>query len=105
MRSRAEGTGGTEPRRQSAGTIQPIAGRRAEGPSPRSAFREGREGSVLTNFPAATLPDLDDSILFVELEGGHVGFWLSTYSLDDETVRELQTALDARVEQALGADA
>ena len=51
---------------------------------------------------AAALPDLDDAILFVELEGKHVGFWLSTYTLDEPEVAALQTALDARVEEALG---
>ena len=53
---------------------------------------------------AAALPDLDNAILFVELEGKHVGFWLSTYSLDEETVTGLQAALDARVEEALGGE-
>lgn len=51
---------------------------------------------------AATLPDLDDAVLFVELEGRHVGVWLSTYGVDDPRVQELQTALDQRVEAALG---
>lgn len=50
---------------------------------------------------AATLPDLDDSVFFVELEGRHIGFWLSTYRVDDERVRDLQEALDARIEEAL----
>jgi uncharacterized protein YndB with AHSA1/START domain len=51
---------------------------------------------------AATLPDLDDSILFVELEGGHIGFWLSTYDMEADRVAELQSALDERIEVALG---
>jgi uncharacterized protein YndB with AHSA1/START domain len=51
---------------------------------------------------AATLPDLDDSVFFVELEGSHIGFWLSTYGVDDDRVAELQQALDERVEGALG---
>ena len=53
---------------------------------------------------AATLPDLDDSIFFVELEGTHVGLWLSTYGMEDERVEELQRALDARIETAFGAN-
>lgn len=52
---------------------------------------------------ACTIPDLDDSILFVEFEGRHIGFWLSTYGLENERVTALQAALDARVEDALGA--
>ena len=38
----------------------------------------------------------------VELEGKHVGFWLSTYGLDDARVERLQAALDERTELALG---
>ena len=51
---------------------------------------------------AAVLPELDNGVLFVELEGKNVGFWLSTYSLDAGAVAELQSALDTRVEAALG---
>ena len=54
---------------------------------------------------AAALPDLDDAILFVELEGKHVGFWLSTYTQGESEVDALQAALEARVEQALGGQA
>ena len=50
----------------------------------------------------ATLAELDDSILFVELEGKHVGFWLSTYDMDESRVDALQAALNSRVEVALG---
>jgi uncharacterized protein YndB with AHSA1/START domain len=50
---------------------------------------------------AGTLPDLDQSILFVELEGHHVGFWLSTYDMDEARTTALQKALDSRVEAAL----
>ena len=49
----------------------------------------------------ATLPDLDDSILFIEIEGRHVGVWLSTYDMREERTAALQEALDARVEAAL----
>lgn len=51
---------------------------------------------------AATIPELDDSLFFVEVEGPHVGFWLSTYGMDDDRVEALQAALDARTEKALG---
>ena len=50
---------------------------------------------------AATLPDLDDSVFFVELEGRHIGFWLSTYGVDESRVNELQGVLDSRIEVAL----
>lgn len=51
---------------------------------------------------AARIPDLDDSLLFIELEGTnpsefHAGFWLSTYGLPAETVSELQRSLDVAV--------
>lgn len=50
---------------------------------------------------ACTVPDLDDSIFFVELEGAHVGFWLSTYGLHEDRVSELQEALEGRIAGAL----
>lgn len=50
---------------------------------------------------AATLTDLDNSVLFVELEGRHVGIWLSTYGMDADRVSELQNVLDKRVEALL----
>jgi len=51
---------------------------------------------------AARLPSLDDALLFIELEAGapsgfHAGFWLSTYGLPNDTVAELQRALDETV--------
>ena len=49
---------------------------------------------------AGTLADLDDSLLFVELEWPHVGLWLSTYGSSKEHVAALQRELDARVEVA-----
>lgn len=65
-----------------------------------------RPAQVVTARPghhfAATLPDLDDSVFFVELEGRHIGFWLSTYGIEEDRVAELQSALDARIEVALG---
>jgi uncharacterized protein YndB with AHSA1/START domain len=51
---------------------------------------------------AATLPHLDDSAFFVELEGNHIGFWLSTYGIDETRVDALQRSLDERIEAALG---
>lgn len=51
---------------------------------------------------AATLPELADSLYFVELEGRHIGFWLSTYALPSGEVAKLQASLDARIESALG---
>lgn len=51
----------------------------------------------------ATLPDLDESVFFVELEGKHVGFWLSTYGLDDATTTALQATLEERIGEALSA--
>jgi uncharacterized protein YndB with AHSA1/START domain len=50
---------------------------------------------------AAALPELADSLFFVEIEGRHVGFWLSTYGVDDDRVAHLQEVLDARVTAAL----
>ena len=51
---------------------------------------------------AATIPGLDDSVFFVELEGEHVGLWLSTYGMEDDRVELLQKALDARIEATFG---
>ena len=51
---------------------------------------------------AARIPDLNDALLFIEVEGTkpadfHTGFWLSTYGLPADTVRDLQGSLDAAV--------
>ncbi len=47
---------------------------------------------------AGTIPDLDDAVLFVEIEPGmdgtHCGVWLSTYGLDEQRCAALQRALD-----------
>ena len=51
---------------------------------------------------AASLPERGDSVLFVEIEGRHVGIWLSTYGWADERVAALQEVLDARVAAVLG---
>ena len=48
---------------------------------------------------AGALPHMDDSLLFVELEGRHVGLWLSTYGKSEPEVARLQRELDARIEQ------
>lgn len=60
------------------------------------AQREGR-------FFTGTLQDLDDSVLFVELEGSHVGIWLSTYGMENGQTAALQNELTEQVEQALAA--
>jgi hypothetical protein len=41
-------------------------------------------------------------VFFVELEGAHVGFWLSTYGMEARKVERLQDALEARIASALG---
>jgi len=48
---------------------------------------------------ASRFRSLGDALLFIETEGTapsgfHVGFWLSTFGLDADTVRELQRSLD-----------
>jgi uncharacterized protein YndB with AHSA1/START domain len=64
------------------------------------------DAAVETNDPrarfAARIPALNDSLLFIEVEGKkpsdfHTGFWLSTYGLPAETVAELRGSLDAAV--------
>ena len=51
---------------------------------------------------AAVLPGLGDALWFVELEGRHVGFWLSLYDTRSADVEVLQATLDARAGAALG---
>jgi uncharacterized protein YndB with AHSA1/START domain len=53
---------------------------------------------------AARLPSLSDALLFIELEGTaptnfDVGFWLSTYGVDEKTVAALQQSLADAVEK------
>ena len=50
---------------------------------------------------AATVPELEQSVFFVEHEGRHIGFWLSTYGMEDHHVERLQQALDRRIEETL----
>jgi uncharacterized protein YndB with AHSA1/START domain len=54
---------------------------------------------------AATLPDLDDALLFVEMESGekqwHCGVWLSTWGLPAPTLTELRGAVAALSSGAL----
>ncbi|MBT8487807.1 MAG: SRPBCC domain-containing protein [Gemmatimonadetes bacterium] len=52
---------------------------------------------------AATLPALNDSVWFVEVEGAHVGFWLSVYDDDGLEPDGLQSTLEHRVTEVLGA--
>lgn len=52
---------------------------------------------------AATLPDLNDSAWFVEVEGAHVGFWLSVYDSGGLDPDGLQSTLENRVTEVLGA--
>ena len=51
---------------------------------------------------AATLPDLNDSVWFVEVEGAHVGFWLSVYDQAGVETDGLQSSLEDRVTEVLG---
>jgi uncharacterized protein YndB with AHSA1/START domain len=64
------------------------------------------EGEVVSARPgyhfAGSLPGLDDSIVFIEFEGKHLGIWLSTYGTSPEEARALQEALDARLAEVLG---
>jgi uncharacterized protein YndB with AHSA1/START domain len=66
---------------------------------------ERQVGTVISTRPghhfAGILPGLEQSLLFVELEGKHVGFWLSTYGLEADRVAGLQAALDACVERTV----
>lgn len=64
-----------------------------------------RQTEVVSSRPghhfACTVPSLENGIFFVELEGAHIGFWLSTYGVDEETVARLQAALEERIAKAL----
>jgi uncharacterized protein YndB with AHSA1/START domain len=64
------------------------------------------EGTVVSARPgrhfAGVLPGLDQSVLFVEFEGRHVGFWLSTYGLEPSRSAALQDALDERIGGIVG---
>jgi uncharacterized protein YndB with AHSA1/START domain len=55
---------------------------------------------------AGTLPDVNEGLLFIEFEPGqkkwHLGFWLSTYDVDESRVQELQAKVDAAVPAVLG---
>jgi uncharacterized protein YndB with AHSA1/START domain len=55
---------------------------------------------------SARFPSLEDALLFIECEGSspdgfHVGFWLSTYGVDEATVADLQRSLEAAVASAV----
>jgi uncharacterized protein YndB with AHSA1/START domain len=55
---------------------------------------------------AGTLPDVNDGLLFIEFEPGqkkwHLGFWLSTYDVEDARVQELQAKVDAAIPAVAG---
>jgi len=42
----------------------------------------------------ATIPELNDAVLFLEIEGKTLGVYLSTYGLPADKVRELQPWID-----------
>lgn len=63
----------------------------------RGEIVSARPGHYFTG----TLPELDDALFFVELEGKHVGIWLSTYGQPDEEVTRLQGELDNRIAATL----
>jgi uncharacterized protein YndB with AHSA1/START domain len=54
------------------------------------------------------IPALNDSLLFIEIEGGpsaangHVGVWISTYGVPSDKTAALQSALTAALDQRLG---
>ena len=54
---------------------------------------------------AARFPELDDALLFIELEGSrpgfHAGFWLSTYGLAPDRVAALQEAMSHAVNECV----
>ena len=66
----------------------------------------GQVGQVVSVRPgyhfAGVLPGMNDSILFIELEGKHVGIWLSTYGGNEEDALVLQKELEARTAGLLG---
>ncbi|MBT3324690.1 MAG: hypothetical protein HN396_00410 [Gemmatimonadales bacterium] len=71
-----------------AATIDPGGGQSGchGGRTPDAPFElrldQTTQGAVVSARPGhyftGTLPSLDDSLLFIELEGKHVGLWLST---------------------------
>ena len=56
---------------------------------------------------AGTLADLNDGLVFLELESSgtdwHAGFWISTYGIEPERVARLQAELDLAVDALLPA--
>lgn len=54
---------------------------------------------------AAVVPNLGNAVWFVELEGRHVGLWLSIYDEEGLDVDGLQAALDAHAGTVLGSAA
>ncbi len=77
-------------------------GATASGATFSAGLDETYRGEIVSARPgrhfAGILPELDQGLLFVEVEGRHVGFWLSTYGADADRLATLQAALDERVE-------
>lgn len=63
---------------------------RIDGAMQRAIIQESKAPRILS----ATLPDLNDALLFVELEGKTLGVYLSTYGLPTNRVGELQRWVD-----------
>ena len=92
--------------------IEPPADQLREGDAFRARLGDQSvEGSVIMSERpyrfAATLPSLNDSILFVEMELGgenwQCGVWLSTYGVEPARTESLQTGLTDRVNAVLPA--
>ena len=63
---------------------------RINGMTLQAAVEDKKAGRALT----ATVPGLNDAVLFVELEGKTLGVYLSTYGLPNDRVVELQRWVD-----------
>jgi uncharacterized protein YndB with AHSA1/START domain len=83
----------------------------SEGDAFTLALDEERlSGTIVQRKPpyhfAGTLPGVNEGLLFIEFEPGqkkwHLGFWLSTYDVDDARAQELQASVDAAVPAVVG---
>lgn len=63
---------------------------RIDGAMRQAVIQEARTAHVLS----ATVPELNDAVLFVELEGKNLGVYLSTYGLPTDRVQQLQRWVD-----------